>query len=200
MSRWLRRCSSVSKPLHPLQDYAFVLLGQLCRRLEGMSHGERGYMRSIGSSLIRLPAQYRLYGRFHACTSSTAQVALRETSKYCGRKGNMHHLPAFPFAREPIRGCAVQPRIEHWALRLRTGIRNLPEPLELPQVLYALMPRWLLFAVQRRVHHPSAYPLSPDFPRLHQNQWSHGLSTPGLWPSTCSKTRDKYLHIDAARI
>jgi hypothetical protein len=65
--------------------------------------------------------------------------------------------------------------------------------------MYALMPRWLLFAVQSRVHHPSAYPLSPDFPRLHQKQWPHQRwpIPPGLCPSASSKTRDKYLHIDA---
>lgn len=102
-------------------DYAFVLPGQLCRRLGGMSHGERGYIVAIGSSLIRLPAQYRLYGRFHACTSSTAQVALRETSKYCGRKENMHHLPAFPFAREPIRGCAMSKTQQRYSRELNIG-------------------------------------------------------------------------------
>lgn len=106
-----------------IADYAFALLGQLCRRLEGMSHGERGYISAIGSSSLRIHAQYRLYGRLHACTSSTAQVAFEKHPSTAAEKGTCGISPAFAFAREPIRGCATSQRYsretEHLALRLR---------------------------------------------------------------------------------
>jgi hypothetical protein len=163
---------------------AFVPPGQLRRRLEGMHVTWRAEVHErikelLDSDTCAIQAIWQntrlnpvlakyLSGR----PSRNVQVPLPQREHA--------YLPAFPVAREPIRGCAPSGRCANGTAEI-FSIRqppaeeswNLPEPLPEHADINALMPRWVITVLVRSVHRPS---LVSRFHSPASKQWPLGLS------------------------